>query len=113
MFCPQCKAEYVDGVATCAECSVPLVATLPPEPDHAGEGMVSILATYNAGDIAIIESILGGTDIQYFIQGKNFNQLEPLVQPAYLYVARHQVNAAKELLEPVQIKFLGVTQGEE
>ena len=113
MFCPECKAEYVDGVSTCAGCGVPLVATLPAEPDHSGEEMVSILSTFNAGDIAIVESILEGTDIQYFIQGKNFNQLEPLVQPAQLLVARHQVNAAKELLEPLQIRFLGVSQAGE
>jgi hypothetical protein len=113
MFCPECKAEYVDGVTTCAGCGVPLVAALPPEPDHEGEGMVRVLATYNAGDIAIIESILEGTDIQYFIHGKNFNQLESVVVPAYLYVARHQVNAAKELLGSVQIRFLGVSQNEE
>ena len=113
MFCPECKAEYVEGITTCAGCGVPLVAALPPEPDHSGEGMVGILSTFNAADIAIVESILGGTDIQYFIQGKNFNQLEPLVQPAQVFVARHQVNTAKELLEPVQIRFLGVTQAEE
>ena len=112
MFCPECKAEYVDGITTCAGCGVPLVASLPPEPDHTGESMVRILSTFNAGDIAIIESILEGTDIEYFFQGKNFNQLEPLVQPAHLYVARHQVNAVKELLEPVQVRFLGVTAEE-
>ena len=51
--------------------------------------------------------------LEYFIHGKNFNQMEPLVQPAHLYVARHQVNAVKELLEPVQLQFLGVTPAEE
>ena len=113
MFCPECKAEYIDGITTCAGCGVPLVAALPAEPDHTGEGMVRVLSTFNAGDLAIVESILEGTDIEYFIHGKNFNQMEPLVQPAHLYVARHQVNAVKELLEPVQLQFLGVTPAEE
>jgi hypothetical protein len=113
MFCPECKAEYVAGITTCGACGIPLVAALPSEPDHSGEGFVHVLSTYNAGDIAIVQSILDGTDIEYFIKGQNFNAMEPLVQPAQVYVARHQLNAVKELLEEVKIRFLGVTQAEE
>jgi len=32
MFCPTCKCEYLEGFTTCADCKVPLVAQLPPEP---------------------------------------------------------------------------------
>jgi hypothetical protein len=27
MFCPLCKSEYREGVATCGDCKIPLVAT--------------------------------------------------------------------------------------
>jgi len=35
-FCPKCRAEYVEGVDTCEDCQVPLVAELPPRdvPDY-------------------------------------------------------------------------------
>jgi len=32
MFCPTCKSEYLEGFTKCADCGVPLVAQLPPEP---------------------------------------------------------------------------------
>lgn len=31
MFCPECRAEYRDGIAQCAHCEVPLVAELAKE----------------------------------------------------------------------------------
>jgi hypothetical protein len=31
MWCPACKAEYVEGIGTCAECRISLVAALPPD----------------------------------------------------------------------------------
>lgn len=113
MFCPQCRTEYVAGVTTCADCGVPLVDTLPAEPDHSGEGFALVLSTYNAGDLAVIDSILEGTGIPYFFKGRNFNQLEPLVQPAQLFVARSSVNAVKELLSGLELRFLGVSGEEE
>lgn len=32
MFCPVCKAEYRPGFTHCADCGVPLVSSLPPQP---------------------------------------------------------------------------------
>ena len=57
MFCPKCKAEYREGVATCADCLVPLVEELPVASDQQDIDFEEILATHNPGDIAIIKSI--------------------------------------------------------
>lgn len=109
MYCPRCRTEYVEGITECADCHVRLVAVLPPEPDHSGEGYVQVLSTYNAADITIIRSILDGTDITYFFQGEGFNDVYPLIQPATLFVLRSQEKAVRELLKDVQMRFLGVS----
>ena len=74
MFCPKCRAEYKEGVVQCAECDVPLVEELPEKPSARRRGedidFVSIVRTFNPQDIAIIESILEESDIDYYIQGE-------------------------------------------
>jgi hypothetical protein len=35
MFCPQCKAEYLPGVARCSDCDVDLVEALSPSDNSA------------------------------------------------------------------------------
>lgn len=71
MFCPQCKAEYRQGIAQCADCQVPLVASLP-------EALESRVDTMSAGllvplwegeDLALHTSLLQELDsarIPYF-----------------------------------------------
>ena len=61
MFCPNCRAEYREGFTTCADCDVPLVAELPPEPVAESPQYIEfeeILLTFNAGDIATVKSLL-------------------------------------------------------
>ncbi len=107
MFCPQCKAEYRDGIAVCATCQVPLVEELPPEPEPAFVEFEEVLQTYNPADVAFIESLLKGEGITYLFQEEAFNQI-PSVVPARLLVRKDQVELAREILRDTQLTFMAV-----
>ena len=109
MFCPQCKSEYVEGIKECADCRIPLVKVLPPEPDHTGAGFVRVMSTYNVGDMAVIKPVLENAEIEYYFQGENFTVIDPLIQPAVLYVRRGQEVRAKELLADTHMRYLGIS----
>ena len=107
MYCACCRTEYVEGVSVCAECGKPLTVGLPkeePELSESGE-FEEVLTTFNAGDIAIIKSLLDGEAIDYYFQGEFFNYVEPLVQPARLMVRRDQANDAKDILKDLALEY--------
>lgn len=71
MFCPQCRAEYRRGITECADCQVPLVASLP----EAHEFLVDTLSAgtlvplWEGEDLALHTSLLQELDaagIPYF-----------------------------------------------
>jgi hypothetical protein len=107
MVCPNCGAEYVAGVSECSDCRVKLIAQLPlrPEPLQFQE----ILRTYNQGDIAVIKSVLEDAEIEHFFRGEIFNLVDPLIQPARLFVRKDQAGEARILLRGLNVSFLGVS----
>jgi hypothetical protein len=110
MFCPNCKAEYLPGVTVCAECKIPLVESLPAEADHEANvpNYVEVLSTFNAGDIALIKSILDDGEIDYLIEGEYFNALQPLLQPVKILVPEEKLDTAKEILKDFDLKYMGL-----
>jgi hypothetical protein len=112
MFCPQCKSEYLNGITECADCRVPLVSVLAPEPDHSTNGYVRVLSTYNAADIAIVKSILDDAEIEYYFEGEGFNGVSPLIQPTVLYVLHDQEEEAREALRTVDLRYMGLNARE-
>ncbi|HVN22744.1 MAG TPA: DUF2007 domain-containing protein [Syntrophorhabdales bacterium] len=105
MFCPKCRTEYVEGISVCADCGVPLIAQLN-EDDKSSEWveLEEILATFNAGDIALIKSILDGEGITYSFFGEEFNYVQPLIQPAKLMVPKDQAERAREVLKDLNLE---------
>jgi hypothetical protein len=105
MFCPNCRTEYVEGISVCADCGVPLIAKLD-EDDKSSESaeLEEILATFNAGDIALIKSILDGEGITYYFSGEESNYMLPLTQPPKLMVPKDQAEQAREVLKDLLLE---------
>lgn len=73
-FCPECQAEYEEGVGTCTDCGVPLVAELPPAvPPDTAEGEPLPFRTFaNAAEANMVESLLNENGIRAFVSGGDF-----------------------------------------
>jgi hypothetical protein len=108
MYCPQCGSEYVEGVTECPECRVRLRPEPPREIRRKPKEFVEVVYTYNAGDVALIKSILDSEKVEYLFTGENFLQLFPCIQPATLLVRKEHLERARERLEPLKVTFLGV-----
>ena len=106
MFCPRCKSEYEDGIEACAECGSALVPELPPdEPPPHWIDFEEVLSTFNAGDIALIKSILDGEGISYYFHGEGFNYVHPLVQAPKLMVQKDQAEQVREILKDLEFDY--------
>lgn len=68
MYCPTCAGEFREGIAMCPDCGVPLTAA-PPSREIIEEPFVKVFRTADASLLPVIESVLGGADIPYLVQG--------------------------------------------
>ena len=103
--------EYNDGASSCPRCDTGPGRKEKEQVQRRGDvgAYAPLLSTYNAADIAIIKSVLDNEEIDYHLQGEYFNMAEPLVQPARFYVARDQLERAREALQELRLTFLGVS----
>jgi len=108
MFCPQCKAEFIEGITRCPECAIDLIAELPLEPEPEFVDYVQVLATYNPADIAFLKSLLDSERIAYFFKGEHFMHVRPLADPVRLMVRADQVELVLDLLKDVNLSIMGI-----
>jgi hypothetical protein len=108
MFCPQCGEEFSWDVMVCPTCDVDTVDRLPgPEPTPDVE-LVRVLATGDAGLIAVARSILDEEAIDYFVRGDGLQDVfgmgritgfSSAMGPAEFWVREDDAARARELLE--------------
>jgi len=101
MICPKCKAEYVRGITICADCDIPLVEHLPKKEtcEKQGKDFREILIAVNAGEIAMVKSLLDDAGIDYYVKGGYFAVLRPFADPARLFVREDQYEEALDILK--------------
>jgi hypothetical protein len=72
-YCPNCEAEYRDGVQRCSDCDSELVDTLPehdpPEVDTLGVGLVELASFPLSAEADMIRELLETNGIRCVIRG--------------------------------------------
>lgn len=76
MFCPNCGAEYQQGIDECYDCRVPLVEQPPAE--TTGEDLETVYRTADASLLPVIKSVLAAAGIPCLVQGDEGSALFPL-----------------------------------
>ena len=105
MYCPKCKAEYVEGVPVCADCGIALTPELPTEPPLEPADYEEIPEVLNAGDVAIIKSLFDSESIDYYIEG----EFSPYGIHR-LMVLKEQMEEAKEILKDLELEGSKITK---
>ncbi|KPK72466.1 hypothetical protein AMJ87_04685 [candidate division WOR_3 bacterium SM23_60] len=115
MICPKCKAEYIHGITICADCDIPLVDRLPKKEatEKRDEDFREILITVNAGEIAMVKSLLDDASIDYYLKGGHFAVLCLFADPARLFVRVDQYEEALEILKDLNFGAWGNLDGKE
>jgi hypothetical protein len=112
MYCPKCGEEFPWDVMVCPTCDVDTVERLPgPEPTPDAE-LARVLATGDAGVIAIAKSLLDAEEIDYFVRGDGLQDLFGLgratgysfaMGPAEFWVRFDDAARARVLLEGLSV----------
>ncbi len=111
MFCPECGAEYREGVTGCADCNVGLVEQLPSEPKIGWRELITVLETADENLVVVAKGILEGAGIPYLAKADRLQDLigwgrfgsgfNIIVGPIQIQVPEEYVEAARALLAQV------------
>jgi hypothetical protein len=97
VFCPQCQAEYREGVSQCSRCGIALVAELPSDAAAEWVDFVTVLITRDHSELALAKSLLEGADIPFFAKNEEVESLFA-AGPVELQVRPEDAAEARELL---------------
>jgi hypothetical protein len=114
VYCPECKAEYREGIYECADCGVALVESVPAADVHPDLELVAVFETADPALLPIAKSVLEAAEIPYFVQGDEAMGLLPvgrfatgLTQKgqgmvAIIHVDKNHEERAREVLNPIE-----------
>jgi hypothetical protein len=112
VLCPNCGAEYIEGITVCSTCNVPLVNEPPPgiEPEF-----INFVTVYETGDptyIAFAKSFFESEGTKYYVKGEGLQDLfaggrlgtgfNPVIGPVEIQVDEKDVEKAKDLLRQIE-----------
>lgn len=116
IICPNClenieldEKERTSRLIHCPQCESLLDYTKDPPSILNPKKYIQVTSSINQGDIGIIKSLLDDANIDYYVFGENFLIIDPLIQPARVFVERDQVEEAKRILKDVDIHIFGVS----
>ena len=112
MYCPECKAEYREGIYECADCEVELVHQLPEPPPPVHDDLIPVFRTTNPILLPLVKSLLDSSEVAYVVQGEEALGLFPLGAfgtkvsraslAAVLYVKKEDADDVERLLEEIE-----------
>ncbi len=114
MFCPQCGAEYRQGVGECSDCEVPLTGEAPAEPEHPEPDLVKLTEISEPALLPVVVGMLQSAGIRPVVDGDEIMGLWPVGQPvagwtgwgrglsAVIHVPANRVEEARALLAEVE-----------
>ena len=76
MFCPDCEAEYKEGITFCPDCNVELVAALSPDNrvhDKSSGSLVPLRSFNTAAEAEMVNELLSQNGIRSFVEGGEFS----------------------------------------
>src|SRR6266568_5191133 len=74
-FCPECEAEYREGIGTCPDCGVDLVAELTPETmmhDKSDSEPVALKSFSTSAEADMVCELLQRNGVRAFVEGGGF-----------------------------------------
>lgn len=104
MICPECHSEYRQGFYTCADCGVELVPHFEEKPgEHEKDvSFVTLMETFDIGLAALVQSILLGEGIEFYVLGQHGPQWDIMPAPKIIRVREDQAQRAFELLDHLE-----------
>ncbi|MCK4532604.1 DUF2007 domain-containing protein [bacterium] len=101
MFCPKCRAEFIDGITVCSDCEISLVKKLSPQPNPEYHKLVNVFSTWKIAEVRFVQSLLETNGINCFIKNTHFCSLLSVgIDPIPLKIMVEEKNKinAKEIV---------------